>query len=50
MVGCLISLELTATEDYTNTNNYTMWRYYYYIVLLANSTIDAFGGSDKSNC
>ena len=34
--------ELTATEDYTNSNNYTMWRYYYYIVLLANSTIDAF--------
>lgn len=40
--------ELTATEDYTNRNNYTMWRYYYYIVLLANSTIDAFGGSDAN--
>jgi hypothetical protein len=40
--------ELTTTEDYTTNNNYTMWRYYYYIILLANSTIDAFGGSDAN--
>ncbi|HKK63673.1 MAG TPA: RagB/SusD family nutrient uptake outer membrane protein, partial [Bacteroidales bacterium] len=36
----------TSTTDYTDTDNYKPWRYYYRIILGANSVIDGLGGND----
>jgi hypothetical protein len=38
--------ELTTGTDYTNTENYQPWRFYYRIVNLSNIVIDGFGGRD----
>lgn len=35
-----------STTDYTNTDAYKPWRYYYRIVLAANNTIETLGGAD----
>ncbi|MCL9807901.1 RagB/SusD family nutrient uptake outer membrane protein [Flavobacterium luminosum] len=37
---------LTATEDFTRTENYVPWRYYYRIIFGANNVIKAQGGND----
>ena len=37
---------MTSTVDYTDTNNYKVWRFYYRIILSANSVIDGIGGND----
>lgn len=38
--------EFQVTQDYTYTDNYQVWRYYYRIIRSANSVIDALGGND----
>ncbi|UFH36848.1 RagB/SusD family nutrient uptake outer membrane protein [Flavobacterium acetivorans] len=38
--------QLTATPNFANNENYKPWRYYYKIILGANSVIDALGGTD----
>lgn len=38
--------EYQATQDFTFTDNYQVWRYYYRIVRSANTVIDALGGND----
>lgn len=38
--------EFQTTQDYTYTDNYQVWRYYYRIIRSANSVIDALGGND----
>ncbi|WP_086478388.1 MULTISPECIES: RagB/SusD family nutrient uptake outer membrane protein [Arenibacter] len=38
--------DMTSTMDYTNINNYKVWRYYYRIVFGANNVIDGLGGND----
>lgn len=38
--------EFQATQDFTRTRNYIVWRYYYRIVRSANLVIDALGGND----
>jgi len=38
--------QLTATKDYTDTDAYKPWRYYYRIVLSSNATIELLGGED----
>ncbi|RKF04583.1 putative outer membrane starch-binding protein [Tenacibaculum lutimaris] len=35
-----------STVDYTNTDNYMPWRYYYRIIRSANLVIDALGGNE----
>jgi hypothetical protein len=40
--------ELTVGDDYTSTENYTPWRFYYRIVNLSNLVIDSFGGRDTT--
>lgn len=37
---------LSATTDYTDTDAYKPWRYYYQIGLAANATIELLGGPD----
>ncbi|PTX41733.1 putative outer membrane starch-binding protein [Christiangramia gaetbulicola] len=38
--------EFQATQDFTNLDNYQIWRYYYRIIRSANLVIDALGGND----
>ncbi|WP_414000289.1 RagB/SusD family nutrient uptake outer membrane protein [Flavobacterium sp. W1B] len=38
--------QLSATPNFANNENYKPWRYYYKIILGANSVIDALGGTD----
>lgn len=38
--------EFQCTQDYTYTDNYQVWRYYYRIIRSANTVIDALGGND----
>ncbi|NKI26216.1 RagB/SusD family nutrient uptake outer membrane protein [Arenibacter sp. 6A1] len=38
--------DMTSTVDYTNINNYKVWRFYYRIILSANIVIDGLGGND----
>lgn len=38
--------KLKSTVDYTNTNNYTPWRYYYRLIFTANGIMDSMGGSE----
>ena len=38
--------ELQCTQDFTFTDNYQVWRYYYRIIRSANTVIDALGGND----
>ena len=38
--------ELKCTQDYTYTDNYQVWRYYYRIIRSANKVIDALGGNE----
>lgn len=38
--------ELTTTVDFTQTDNYRPWRYYYRLIRSANSVISALGGND----
>lgn len=38
--------EYQCTEDFTFTDNYQVWRYYYRIIRSANTVIDALGGND----
>ncbi len=38
--------ELKCTQDYTYTDNYQVWRYYFRIIRSANKVIDALGGND----
>lgn len=35
-----------ASKDFTRTENYVPWRYYYRIIFGANTVIDALGGTD----
>ena len=37
---------MTSTVDYTDLNNYKVWRFYYRIILSANSVIDGIGGNN----
>ncbi len=37
---------LQSTVDYTSTDNYKPWRYYYRIIRGANTVIDGLGGND----
>ena len=39
-------VDLTATVDFTNTDNYIPWRYYYRIIRSANTVIASLGGND----
>ncbi|GAA4280835.1 RagB/SusD family nutrient uptake outer membrane protein [Gaetbulibacter aestuarii] len=38
--------EYQCTQDYTYTDNYQVWRYYYRIIRSANTVIGALGGND----
>lgn len=38
--------EFQAPQDFTLTDNYQVWRYYYRIIRSANTVIDALGGND----
>lgn len=38
--------QMTATIDFTNINNYMVWRYYYRLIFGANNIIESFGGND----
>nr|WP_293304390.1 RagB/SusD family nutrient uptake outer membrane protein [Allomuricauda sp.] len=38
--------EFQATQDFTRTRNYIVWRYYYRIIRSTNLVIDALGGND----
>ncbi|GGW27353.1 RagB/SusD family nutrient uptake outer membrane protein [Arenibacter certesii] len=38
--------DMTSTVDYTNNNNYKVWRFYYRIILSANIVIEGLGGND----
>ncbi len=38
--------ELTVTTDFTQIENYKVWRYYYRLIRSANSVIAALGGND----
>lgn len=38
--------EFQCTQDFTYTDNYQVWRYYYRIIRSANTVIDALGGND----
>lgn len=38
--------EFIALQDFTNTDNYQVWRYYYRIIRSCNTVIDALGGND----
>ncbi|MGJ5643505.1 RagB/SusD family nutrient uptake outer membrane protein [Formosa sp. S-31] len=38
--------EYQCTQDFTFTDNYQVWRYYYRIIRSANTVIDALGGND----
>ena len=38
--------EYQCTQDFTYTDNYQVWRYYYRIIRSANTVIDALGGND----
>ena len=38
--------EFQCTQDFTFTDNYQVWRYYYRIIRSANTVIDALGGND----
>ncbi len=40
-------MNFNATRDFTSTPAYMPWRYYYRIIMSANSVIDALGGSDE---
>lgn len=40
--------KMASTIDYTNTDNYKPWRYYYRIIYAANSVIDGLGGNDAT--
>jgi len=37
--------EYQSTQDFTYTNNYKVWRYYYRIIRSANTVINALGGN-----
>lgn len=39
-------VEYQSTTDYTDLNNYQVWRFYYKIVFGANNVIDGLGGND----
>lgn len=39
-------VEYQTTKDYTDQNNYQVWRYYYRIIFGANNVIDGLGGND----
>lgn len=39
-------VNLLATTDYTDTDNYIAWRYYYRIIRAANLVIKSLGGND----
>ncbi len=39
-------VDLTATVDFTNVDNYKPWRYYYRIIRSANTVIASLGGND----
>lgn len=41
-------VRLKATLDYTTTEDYIIWRYYYRIILGANTVIDQLGGDTAS--
>jgi starch-binding outer membrane protein, SusD/RagB family len=38
--------KMASTLDYTSLSNYKPWRYYYRIILAANSVIDGLGGNE----
>jgi hypothetical protein len=38
--------EYQCTQDFTYTDNYQVWRYYYRIIRSANTVIDVLGGND----
>lgn len=38
--------EYQCTQDFTYTDNYQVWRYYFRIIRSANTVIDALGGND----
>ena len=38
--------QFQSTVDFTDINNYKIWRYYYRIVRASNTVIDALGGND----
>ncbi|WP_416444719.1 RagB/SusD family nutrient uptake outer membrane protein [Leeuwenhoekiella sp. A16] len=38
--------EFQGTTDFTNQDNYQVWRYYYRIIRSANTVIDALGGNE----
>jgi hypothetical protein len=40
--------EYQCTQDYTYTDNYQVWRYYYRIIRSANTVIEALGGNDAA--
>ncbi len=40
--------KMASTIDYTDTDNYKPWRYYYRIIYAANSVIDGLGGNDAT--
>lgn len=39
-------VEYQSTVDFTDQNNYQMWRYYYRLIFGANNIIDGLGGND----
>ena len=39
-------VEYQSTTDYTDLNNYQVWRFYYKIIYGANNVIDGLGGND----
>lgn len=40
--------EMKCTQDFTYTDNYQVWRYYYRIIRSCNNVIDALGGTDST--
>lgn len=41
-------LQLTSTTDYTQSENYIPWRYFYRIIRGTNTVIDGLGGTDTT--
>lgn len=39
-------VEYETTVNFTDTNNYQVWRFYYRIIFAANGIIDGFGGNE----
>ncbi|MGB2174762.1 MAG: RagB/SusD family nutrient uptake outer membrane protein [Flavobacteriaceae bacterium] len=40
-------LQLTSTVDFSDSDNYSVWRYYYRVIRGANTVIDGLGGTDQ---